>query len=83
METGQFYSSPAFVMDGVPQGSILGPILFALYMLPICLNFTSFPITINEDDTQLYMSIKHGLKSLSGLLACLNDIKSWMGDHFL
>jgi len=63
----------------------LGPILFSLYMLPLCYIFKSHqvPDHIYADDPQLYMPIKSGSKSLSDLLACVNDIKSWMGDDFL
>ncbi len=85
VELGQSHSAPASVTGGVPQGSILGPISFALYMLPLCYIFEihKVPYHIYADDTQLYMSIKPGSKSLSDLLACINDIKSWMGDNFL
>ncbi len=54
-------------------------------MLPLCyiFKFHKVPYHIYADDTQLYMSIKPGFKSLSDLLACINGIKSWMGDNFL
>ncbi len=44
---------------------------------------SSEELNTHADDTQLYMSIKPGSKSLSDLLACLNNIRSWMGDNFL
>jgi hypothetical protein len=45
------------VTSGVPQGSILGPVLFALYVndLPDAVNFSQ--VAMFEDDTKLFSTI--------------------------
>ncbi len=35
MNIGDFVSSTASLMSGIPQGSILAPMLFSIYMLPL------------------------------------------------
>ena len=70
----RFYS----VSCGVPQGSVLGPILFLLYVndLP---NVSKFKTTLFADDTNLHMS--HSDLSLLQMEVSqeINKVDDWLG----
>ncbi len=84
---GNFSSSSKNLFCRVPQGSVLGPILFALYMLPlgkIIRHFNGIAYHCYADDIQLYISFKpQNMAKLSVLNNCLESIKNWMSDNFL
>ena len=71
---------------GVPQGSILGPVLFNLYMLPLGDVIRRHGISFHSyaDDTQLYIAVSpDDTGPIDTLLNCIIDIKSWMAENFL
>ena len=83
---GETASSLAPLHSGVPQGSILGPILFSLYLLPLGEIIRSHNINFHfyADDTQLYLPIDPNITAnITSLHNCLADIKNWMLINFL
>ncbi|PIK34110.1 hypothetical protein BSL78_29076, partial [Apostichopus japonicus] len=74
-------SIPRNLNDGVPQGSVLGPSIFAMYVAPLgdIVSAHGIDYMSYADDTQLYLTLSPGNReiSISRLESCIRDIKSW------
>lgn len=75
-------STSAPIPFGVPQGSVLGPLLFTLYTTPLSsvINRQSIHHHLYADDSQLYISFSSSdsAESLKNLQACLASVQQWM-----
>jgi hypothetical protein len=80
-------SDLAPLTTGVPQGSVLGPLLFTLYTTPVSyiLQDLAMAFHLYADDTQLYISFTPGdhATTLSHLSSTLDAVHSWLSSNRL
>ncbi len=83
---GEHKSKWTSMTCGVPQGSILAPLLFSLYMLPLSQIMRKNQIAYHSyaDDTQIYIALSpNDYSPIDSLCQCIDEINSWMCQNFL
>lgn len=83
------YSQTHTVTAGVPQGSVLGALLYTIYILPLTSIIRKHGLSYHTyaDDTQVYircnnseLSLRHAINKLE---LCISDMSVWLSSNTL
>jgi hypothetical protein len=79
-------SNTVALRRGVPQGSVLGPILFTLYLAPLAdiIKLYDLSYMLHADDAQIYVSTSTDHDEVMGRIqSCIGGIRQWMAANRL
>ena len=77
---GETQFEPTTLQYGVPQGSVLGPVLFTVYTGTLTFLLEAHGVSYHffADDTQLYIRVQDTDEAKHRLSSFLSDLKIWM-----
>jgi hypothetical protein len=73
-------SDPVEVLSGVPQGTVLGPLLFLVMANDLSRNCEHSSVSCFADDTRVLGTVK-GIEDLQNVQTDLNEIIKWAGEN--
>ena len=71
------YSQPKIITTGVPQGSVLGPLLFLVYINDLKNVVNNFSVRLFADDTNIFLYHRNCQTLINNAKVALQCLKSW------